>query len=171
MKTRTIAVLIPMCLLAVAGCSPARPGAVAPAESSTVKGGMGPYPAGLVVTLNRVSFSLESVEVADREPSVDTSTPAPSDRRVVRATFVFTGPGTNPAPGGSFFYPQVQVVADGSLVPDDALNLSTAFDTEIDPGISPRETLSFEVPADAKALLIRLIPSFADTQTVGFRIW
>ena len=162
--------LLAVAIVAAAGCSSPTSRAVSSAEPATAARVMGPYPAGLAVMLNGVSFSLESVEVTDRQSYADSSAVAPG-RRKVNVAFAFRGPGTNPAPGGGFFYPNMQLIVDGKEVPIDGGGLESGYDVEAPEGIAPRETLSFEVPADAQSAVMRVIPSFADTQTVAFRLW
>ncbi len=123
---------------------------------------------GVGVTLGAKTLTLKSVQVSDVDSPYE-GTPAPEGRRWVQLAFSIEGSGTNPAPGGGYFYPQLELIADGQPVALDAQ--SVGWDMEAPEGVVPQETMSFQVPSDARSLVLHLIPSFADTQTVAFRLW
>ena len=131
---------------------------------------LGPYPIGVAAGFGEVRFTLKSVVVSDREwPYRDATAVAPAGRRWVYVEFSIEGSGTNPAPGGGYFYPQFQLIADGKSIPIDVQQ--RGGDVEAPPGVTPRETMSFQVPASAHSAVLLAIPSYAATQTVGFRLW
>jgi hypothetical protein len=141
---------------------------VPPAQNSPEQAFLGPYPMGVGVTLGSKTLTLKSVQVSDVDSPYQ-GTQAPEGHRWVQLAFSIEGSGTNPAPGGGYFYPQFELIADGKPVSLD--EQSVGFDMEAPPGVVPQETMSFQAPSDTRSLVLRLIPSFADTQTVAFRIW
>ena len=139
-----------------------------PLETASEQAFLGPYPMGVGVSLGGKTLTLKSVQVSDVDSPYQ-GTPAPEGQRWAHLAFSIEGSGTNPAPGGGYFYPQLELIADGKTVSVD--QQSAGWDMEAPPGVVPQETMSFLVPDDARSLVLRLIPSFADTQTVAFRLW
>lgn len=132
---------------------------------------LGPYPLGVDVTLGTVTITLESVSVSDSEwpSSVVTGTATPEGQRWVSATFAFTGPGANPVPAGGHFHSGMALIVDGVDTPIG--ELSTVWDGEAPPGVTPRGTFTFLVPEGARSVVLQLVPKLAETETVAFRLW
>ncbi len=141
---------------------------VSPDPKSPESAFLGPYPMGVGVTIDGKTLTLTSVQVSDVDSPYE-GTRAREDHRWVHLAFSIEGSGTNPAPGGGYFYPQSELIADGK--PVSLAEQSVGWDMEAPPGVVPRETMSFQAPSDARSLVLRVTPSFADTQTVAFRIW
>lgn len=154
----------------LAGCSRQGAAPPAPVESRLDQSYLGPYPMGVAVRLNDVQYTLTSVEISDVEwPYQDPSTAAPEGLRWAYVSFTVEGPGTNPAPGGGFFYPEFELIVDGETTPVDIL--SSGGDVEAPPGAVPSAWFSFQVPEGAQSVALLVTPSFAETQTVAFRLW
>jgi hypothetical protein len=161
---------VPVCLagaIALTGCV-GQPVVTKPLETASEQAFLGPYPMGVGVSLGGKTLTLKSVQVSDIDSPYQ-GTPAPEGQRWAHLAFSIEGSGTNPAPGGGYFYPQLELIADGKTVSVD--QQSAGWDMEAPPDVVPQETMSFLVPEHARSLVLRLIPSFADTQTVAFRLW
>jgi hypothetical protein len=140
-----------------------------PAGQESQRPYLGPYPVGVAVGLGAVRTTLKAVEVTDLEwPYRDPTSMAPEGRKWAYVEFAFDGPGASPVPGGGYFYPQFQLLVDGKITP--AVTGQRGWGDSGPPGVG-NETLSVQVPAYAKSVVLLSIPSFADTQTVGFRLW
>lgn len=125
---------------------------------------------GVAVAFGKKKVTLESVEVSDLQwPYEDAADVAPKGRRWVYADFAFDGPGTNQAPGSGRFFPQFNLIADGKSAPVDVR--SSGGDGEAPAGVVPHEYFTFLVPESAHSLILRVTLQFAETQTVGFRLW
>ncbi len=157
--------------LLLAGC--ARQDATpAASEEAAGESYLGPYPIGVAVSMGPHKLTLESVEVSDLEtlwPAGGSGLPvasAAAGSRYVHCTFVINGK-ADPGPDGYLGEPQL--IVDGKSVP--LGELGAQWDQEPPPGTWPSQSLSFEVPEEARSVVLRVKPSFAETQTVGFRLW
>lgn len=155
----------------VTGCSPQVTTPAAPEEDAG-ESYVGPYPIGVAVSVGENTLTLESVEVSELEtpwPAAASSLPvssASTGSRYVRSTFVISG---KPDPGPSGYLAEPQLIVDGKSVPIGGIGAQ--WDEEPPPGTWPSHSLSFQVPADARSVVLQVKPSFAATQTVGFRLW
>lgn len=173
---RTIGGVFLVCVLLagpvlVTGCSPQATTPAAPDEA-TERSFLGPYPMGVAVSIGRDKLTLQSVEVSDLEtpwPAGASSLPAASasaGSRYVHSTFVING---KPEPGPGGYLGELQLIVDGKSVP--LGEVGAQWDQEPPPGAWPSQSLSFQVPEDARSVVLRVNPSFAETQSVGFRLW
>jgi len=97
--------------------------------------------------------------------------PTPTaDSMTVGATFAFAGEGTNPAPGGGFFFPDVSAIVDGKAI-SISDSMSMMVDTEAPPGYTPKQTFEFFVPRETDSLLLRVTPKTDPYRVVEFRLW
>lgn len=172
---RTVGRILLLCALiagmaSVAGCSRQGAAPPAPVEPRLEQSYLGPYPMGVGVRLNGVKYTLTSVEISDVEwPYQDPSIAAPDGLRWAYVSFSIEGTGTNPAPGGGFFYPEFDLIADGETTPVDIS--SSGGDVEAPRGVIPSAWFSFQVPEDAQSMALLVTPSFAATQTVAYQLW
>jgi len=159
-----------MGLVAVSGCTAEKPAESGSATTGSPGAYSGQYPIGVAVRLGTVAYTLKSVQISDLQwPYQDTTTAAPKGKKWAYAEFTIEGPDANPAPGGGYFYPEFRLLVDGKTMPVDIA--SSGGDVEAPPGVAPRASLEFLVPESAHSVALLTTPSFAETQTVAFRLW
>lgn len=157
------------CMASATGCGRQGTVPLPPVASELKRPYLGPYPVGVAVRFNDVTYTLTSVAISDVEwPYQDTSA-APEGLRWAYVNFSVDGPGTNPAPGGGFFYPEFDLIVDGETTPVEVS--SSGGDMEAPKGVVPGAWFSFQVPESAESVALLVTPSFAESQTVAFRLW
>jgi hypothetical protein len=168
-----LACILAASIVAVAGCEPPRGGPVA---SSEPEAGivLGPYPSGLTVACDGVRFTLKSVEVSDSEasyePTEPITVPAPEGYRWVYVKLTVEGATDRSDAGAPPLFPtELQLVADGQPMQMD--QLSSGGDIQAPPGVAPTVDLRFLAPEEVRSLVLRVTPSFLESQTVAFLLW
>jgi hypothetical protein len=156
--------------LVLAGCSSQRNAPAKPSSGGEAHEIMGPYPQGVTVWFDQTGYTLESVVVSQPVPAPGSEPTPTANATTVEAVFAFTGAGTNPAPGGGFFYPDVYALADGKSIPIGD-SLSGQLDSEAPEGVTPKQSLMFFVPRTTQSLVLRVIPTTDPYRTVDFRLW
>jgi len=151
------------------GCSPQVTDSAAAEETGQ---SLGPLPLGVGVSLGDHKLTMESVEISNLDmpwPAGASSvpvTPAAAGKTYVHANFVIHG---KPDLGTNGYLGHPELIVDGKSVPIG--EVATQWDQEPPPGTWPKQSLSFQVPADARSVVVRVQPSFAETQSIDFRIW